>query len=247
MYTRLNHLKVCVSYNATLTLIKEISQHHASPLQQWIADGVIFKFWGDNVDRKRKVRDVRSDHQGEMLHMYSILVGRSRTQTQAEALSRTGSVGSLRSMSSSLFLPSAEDIQCVKNNLVILVSRVLTQYIKELQPLSKVVPKHIMHEYSAEMSKKSEVVVLDVLMKNENCSSDMVDIMKTMQEYLGESYPSEHRVASGGDHLTCERQLGAQRHMMDGDTPVERLELLEPQVEDWHCLVCMLGVSRQLQ
>ena len=241
MYTRLNHLKVCVSYNATLTLIKEISQHHASPLQQWIADGVIFKFWGDNVDHKRKVRDVRSDHQGEMLHMYSILVGRSRTQTQAEALSRTGSVGSLRSMSSSLFLPSAEDIQCVKNNLV---SRVLTQYIKELQPLSKVVPKHIMHEYSAEMSKKSEVVVLDVLMKNENCSSDMVDIMKTMQEYLGESYPSEHRVASGGDHQTCERQLGAQRHMMD---PVERLELLEPQVEDWHCLVCMLGVSRQLQ
>ena len=247
MYTRLNHLKVCVSYNATLTLIKEISQHHASPLQQWIADGVIFKFWGDNVDRKRKVRDVRSDHQGEMLHMYSILVGRSRTQTQAEALSRTGSVGSLRCMSSSFFLPSAEDIQCVKNNLVILVSRVLTQYIKELQPLSKVVPKHIMHEYSAEMSKKSEVVVLDVLMKNENCSSDMVDIIKTMQEYLGESYPSEHRVASGGDHLTCERQLGAQRHMMDGDTPVERLELLEPQVEDWHCLVCMLGVSRQIQ
>jgi hypothetical protein len=92
--------------------------------------------------------------------------------------------------------------------------------------------------------KKSEVVVLDVLMKNENHSSDMVDIMKTMQDYLGESYPSEHRVASGGDHLTCERQLGAQRHMMDGDTPVERLELLEPQVEDWHCLVCMLGVSK---
>jgi hypothetical protein len=57
-------------------------------------------------------------------------------------------------MSSSSFLPSAEDIQRVKNNLVVLVSGILTKYIKELQPLSKVVPKHIMHEYSAEMSKK---------------------------------------------------------------------------------------------
>ena len=72
-------------------------------------------------------------------------------------------------------------------------------------------------------------------MKNENCSSDMVD-MKTTQEYLGECYPSDHRVASGGDHLTCEHQLGAQR-----------LERLESQMEDRHCLVCMLEVSRQLQ
>ena len=30
---------------------------------------------------------------------------------------------------------------------------------------------------------------------------------------------------------------------MDGDTPREHLQLLEPQTEDWHCLVCMLTVS----
>ena len=67
--------------------------------------------------------------------------------------------------------------------------------------------------------------------------------MQTMQGYLGDDYPTSHRVASGGDQLTCERQLGSQRHMMDGDTPRERLQLLEPQTEDWHCLVCMLNVS----
>ena len=91
-------------------------------------------------------------------------------------------------------------------------------------------------------TKKSEVVVLDVLMKNEAKSSDMIDIMKKMQEYLGEGYPKDRRVASGGDQLTCERQAGAQRHMMCGNTPEERLELLEPQSEDWHCMVCVLTV-----
>ena len=71
------------------------------------------------------------------------------------------------------------------------------------------------------MSKKSEVLVLDVLMKNEACGSDMVDIMQTLQGYLGTDYPHERRIASGGDQLTCERQATAQRHLMDGDTPAD--------------------------
>ena len=50
-------------------------------------------------------------------------------------------------------------------------------------------------------------------------------------------------VASGGDQLTHEQQAAAKRHIMDGNTPEERLELLEPQTENWHCMVCMLKVS----
>ena len=55
------------------------------------------------------------------------------------------------------------------------------------------------------MSLKSEVIILDILMKNENCHSDMVESMTTMQDYLGKEHPSDRRVASGDDHLTCER------------------------------------------
>ena len=92
------------------------------------------------------------------------------------------------------------------------------------------------------MAEKSEVAVLDVLMKNEVKHKDMVDIMTVTQDYLGDDYPQERRVLSGGDHLTCERQIGAQRHMMDGNTLRERLELLEPVVEDWHCQLCIVTV-----
>ena len=64
-----------------------------------------------------------------------------------------------------MILPTTEDIATVKSNLVVLVSRVLTQYLSGLAPFSKANSKHITHKYTAEMSKKSEVVVLDVLMK----------------------------------------------------------------------------------
>ena len=37
---------------------------------------------------------------------------------------------------------------------------------------------------------------------------------------------------SGGDQVTCERQRCCQQNMMDADDPYDRLEFLEPQVED---------------
>ena len=33
---------------------------------------------------------------------------------------------------------------------------------------------------------------------------------------------------------------------MDGDTTRDRLGLLVPVCEDWHCLICFLGVSRAI-
>jgi len=84
--------------------------------------------------------------------------------------------------------------------------------------LAKLVTQHIEHQYFAEMSLKSEVIVLDVHMKNEASGADMLDIMNHIQGYLRKDFPSDTRVLSGGDQLTCERQVGAQRHVMDGNT-----------------------------
>lgn len=69
------------------------------------------------------------------------------------------------------------------------------------------------------MSKKSDVYVLDIVMKNEAKHKDMIDIMTMLQDYLGKDYNEDHPVASGGDQLTCENgQIGSQRHLMCGNT-----------------------------
>ena len=240
MYARLNHINICTSYSATLQLISEISKLNVAPLKKWRDEGIVFKFWGDNVDKQQKVRDIRSDHQGSMLHMYSILIGRSRTQNSL--LPYSGQVSSFADVSAEFFLPTADDVNDLKANLVILVSRALTDYFPQLASFRKVIEKHIQHRYSREMSQKSEVYVLDVLMKNEAKHKDMIDIMTTLQEYLGDD-DDERRVLSGGDQLTVERQVGAQRHLMCGNTVKERLEILEPVSEDWHFRLCLIAVS----
>ena len=43
--------------------------------------------------------------------------------------------------------------------------------------------------------------------------------------------------------MTCEREEGAQRHMMCGNTVKDRLELLRPVPQDWHSLMALVGVS----
>lgn len=241
MYARLNHVCVCVSYSSTLRLIKELSKFHSAPLEIWIEEGIIFKFWGDNVDKQQKVRDLRSDHIAIMLHMFSIVIARSRIQ--ALHLPQVGQLSKLSEVPAEFFLPTIEDVTKVKGNLTVLVSRVLTQYITKLAPFSKAVTQHIEHVYSKEMAEKSDVFVLDILMKNETNHKDMIDIMTKLQDYLGEGWNPDHPVLSGGDQVTCERQLGAKRHVMCGNTAKERLDFLQPVVEDWHCLVSFVGVS----
>ena len=83
-------------------------------------DGVTFKFWGDNVDKKRGVRDVGSDHQKSMVHMYSILAGRSCTP--ALHVSDEGIVADLAGLSYTEFLPTQHDVERVTSNLVVIVS-----------------------------------------------------------------------------------------------------------------------------
>lgn len=243
MYSRLNHLNLCVSYPATLKLMDNLSLTHSIPLKKWIEEGVVMKFWMDNVDKQRKVRDLRSESMGELLHMVSLIAGRSRTP--APELSHTGGsdLSILDRLSHLDFLPSSIDVSSVKKNLVEIVSRTLTKYVPGLVPLAKFVPNHILHRYSTQMAEKSEVYLLDVMMKNESKHADMIDIMRTLQGYLGEGYSDERRVASGGDQLTCERQVGAQRLTRCANTLAERLELLEPVSEDWHCFVSILRVS----
>ena len=129
-----------------------------------------------------------------------------------------------------MYLPNKSDVKAIKSNLVVLVSRVLCDHMKVFKSQKGSVAKHIPHPHSTEMATKSDVVVCDVLHKNENKRVDMIDMMST-QDYLGKDF--KHTVASGGDLLTVERQQGARRHLADADTPEEGLDHLEPVAEDW--------------
>ena len=228
-----------MSYKQLLNVVTELSKHHAVPLQKWLSEGEVFKFVGDNFDRKRVVRDIRSDHHGELTHMYSLLVVKGRVKPPQ--MCQQFDASRLIKIPLKSLLPNRSDVSMIQSNLKVLVSRVLCKYLKSLSRAAGTIPQHILHTHSTDMSSKSEVAVLDVLHKNEAKHSDMLEIMKEQQAYLGDKYVGT--VLSGGDQLTQERQRCSKQHMMDADTPTDRLEHLEPCIEDWHALQSFLGVS----
>ena len=238
-WTQLNHMNVTLSYSAILKRVNEISKQHTKVMDEWLREGAFVKFVGDNVDKQCNVRDIRSDHHGELRHMFSLLAIKARISPPAPL--PEFSPPSLMSHHLDCFLPSREDMKVILSDMEVLVARILCDYVKDLRQLKKFVVPHIPHTYSDKMADKSDVLVLDVLQKNETKSSDMVHIMREMASYLGASY--SHVALTGGDHVTCEREQGAKRHVMCSNTREGRLEQLEPCVEDWHCVMNFMMVS----
>ena len=196
-----------------------------------------YKIVSDNVDKHKGVRDIRTDHRGSLMHMYSLHSIIIRIPLLS--LSNAGTTGNLQRMQAHEFYPDEGDVSQIKCNLCVLATNILCANIKCLQPLAKITPQSIPHKYDTVMSKKSETYFLDVLLKNEAKHADMIDIMLELHDYIGDS---SSKCLSGGDQLTCERQCCAQRHLMDSDTEKDRLQLLEPVCEDWHVLMSFLKV-----
>ena len=154
VYARLNHVGVALSYTGTLKVVSDISSMHEAPLKKWISSGLPIKFIGDNVDKRKDVRDIRSNHHHSLVHMYSLLVIRPRAYDSS--LSTTGSTENLHKLDASSFLPTAEEINAIKINLTVLAGRTLCAYIKCLNQCAEVVPQHIPHQYSDSMAEKSD-------------------------------------------------------------------------------------------
>ena len=82
-WTQLNHMNVTLSYSAILKRVNEISKQHTKVMDEWLREGAFVKFVGDNVDKQCNVRDIRSDHHGELRHMFSLLAIKARISPPA--------------------------------------------------------------------------------------------------------------------------------------------------------------------
>lgn len=111
---------------------------------------------GDNIDKNVSPRDMRVDHLSKSyhyFHSYAVL-----DRIDLSAASNVIPDVDMESLPLTTFLPSLGDCKALRNNYVILASRVLVQHLRFLAPLRGCVPQHIKHAYSKEMMQKSDIV-----------------------------------------------------------------------------------------
>jgi len=110
---------------------------------------------GDNIDKNVKPRDMRAEHQTQSLHYFHSFAVKDRIDFSS--LPNTISLISCAEVEFNV-LPSATDQLEFDNNLCVLISRVVTQYMLFFRESSGKVKQHIEHPYSKEMAQQSTVV-----------------------------------------------------------------------------------------
>ena len=107
----------------------------------------------DNFDLMVHAADMTSDNQNRDNHWCNHNAVLDRVNpTEGTCTPRRN----LKDTPNSTFIPNLEEQAAIVNDLVIIISRVLVENIKEFEAFKSVVPSHFKHKYSKELSKKSE-------------------------------------------------------------------------------------------
>ena len=111
---------------------------------------------GDNLDWIRRPSIYSLDKDTESIHWFNLLAYDNRVLDWN--LNDKDPIKDVMDLESSTFIPSPDEHAQLKDEFVILVLRILTKHCKYFQQFANIVPAHIPHQYSNEMSRQSQVV-----------------------------------------------------------------------------------------
>lgn len=84
---------------------------------------------------------------------------------------------------------------------------------------------------------------LGIILENENTNEGMAKIMTETHKFIPVVDKTPSKVLSGGDLLTCERQLNAQDDRADSEDPSKKWGGLVPTIEDFHTFINFCEVT----
>ena len=120
---------------------------------------VSYQIVGDNVDLEVKVRHMTKDNKNKSFHWFNLVA--FEDQVSGSKLPNKYEV-KLADVPISAFIPSNSDIIKLKQDYIVLWSRVIVKYLKQFSFLRSATIKHIPHDYSETMAKPVAEVYCDM-------------------------------------------------------------------------------------
>lgn len=118
-----------------------------------------YRICGDNIDKTVRPRYMRSDKANKSLHYFHSYAVQNRVDVSHLADSPVDMSTFTPDRIASTILPSSNDDEMLRENVAVLISRVLTTHLKFFQfSFDEAVDWHISHQFSHEMSQKSTLV-----------------------------------------------------------------------------------------
>ena len=148
-----------------------------------------FVYVVDNIDWEEKVHDMREHHQNKSVHAVATSMVFSRISS--DHLPDDGPQMNVKTCNfREVVRVTNDEMDRIRTRYQMFVARIMVERFSEFFNLKQYLLDELElgHENSAATEKKSEVITLPVLMKDEKKYSDCVDVLDQLEEWTHEVY-----------------------------------------------------------
>ena len=242
-----------------INLLDLMGGHFHDKIVELVKKGKKFYTVNDNLNCKTTVKNMRVDHRNKQHNWFASIVVFERIDFSL--LDNIRPLGDIQNFLNENYLLNPDEIKKLQSDFKVLVGRVFIEFFKQPQfaVVKKLVPQHILHRYTKEMSSKSDVFPLPIQFKDEKKYSDVVDILASHEATFETIFraasdiegleretciPADFHCPSGGDQLTRVRFTYGRKLRAGAHTSKDRLEHTQPDViELFHTKQAFLTVS----
>lgn len=188
---RLNYLHVTLSHETKRNVLKDYCDYTDRRIINKLSTGRDVKINGDNLDIYVHTNDIRMDVKNKDYHFFASDVIFDRISTNG--LDDSKSLQEIDDVTWKNFVPSVNEDKLYLESLKVLLGRIISNYIPKFEWMKSILPSHIPHTKEIAMSQKSDICWLPVMMKNEACYADCIQIMKSYEEQIVNWYTKSGR------------------------------------------------------
>ena len=183
----MNKYGFCLAPTKKYTILDDIGENFLNHAVELVKSGHRFVFVLDNIDWEERVHDARMDHQNKSVHAVATSIVFDRIPVGDLPDSGPQKVLKLCNVRKVVSVGD-DELVSIRNRYRILLGKILFEHCPEFSHFKQYVPKSTECLYSKETSKKSEVVIMPILLKDEKKYSDCVDVLDQLEEWTFQIY-----------------------------------------------------------
>ena len=185
--SRLNKLGVCLEPTKKYPILHDIGKHFIDRAAELVKSGHKFVYVLDNIDWEMKAHDMRENIQNRSVHAVATSIVFNRVSEQG--LPDSCPQQSLKDCNVHQLVDiSPLELEAIRSRYKILVAKLLFEHFPAFEMFMPVVPTTTKSNNDKEMSTKSEVLTMPIMMKDEKKYADCVDVLDQLEAWTHEIY-----------------------------------------------------------